>query len=120
MTNAEKKAAAEFRKEMKEKGILPPDKPRLNRKKFIEETERAWKERPNSFVWDHYIVRAVHLIMTQTEKRSTRPSLEAVGAAKVLATALRLQEFNEKLKKEGRSQYTVGELYEYVRDILEA
>lgn len=32
MTNRERKYRADLKKKMQEKGILPPDKPRLNRK----------------------------------------------------------------------------------------
>ena len=35
LTNKEKKSNAAFKKQMQEKGILPPDKPKLNRKKLI-------------------------------------------------------------------------------------
>ena len=37
MTRREKEARAQVKKELQEKGILPPDKPRLNRKKFVRE-----------------------------------------------------------------------------------
>lgn len=36
LTNKEKKLNAEAKKRLQEQGILPPDKPKLNRKKFIE------------------------------------------------------------------------------------
>ena len=34
MTNREKDERKRFKKNLQEKGIIPPDKPRLNRKKF--------------------------------------------------------------------------------------
>lgn len=37
LTNREKQERADFKRRMQEQGILPPDKPKLNRKKFIEE-----------------------------------------------------------------------------------
>ena len=37
LTNKEKQARAELKKRMQDKGVLPPDKPKLNRKKFIDE-----------------------------------------------------------------------------------
>ena len=45
LTNREKKDRAEFKKQMQEKGILPLDKPKLNRKKFIEEAREEWNGR---------------------------------------------------------------------------
>lgn len=44
---------------------------------------------------------------------------EAVGAAKVLQVAMKMQEFTAKLKEEGRDRYTTGELYEYLKETLE-
>lgn len=38
MTLAEKKMRKELRESLREQGILPPMKPRLNRKKFLLET----------------------------------------------------------------------------------
>ena len=46
--------------------------------------------------------------------------MEAVGAAKVLKLALRLRQFSEKLKSEGRNQYTITEKMQFIRDILDA
>ena len=45
LTNREKKDRAEFKKQMQEKGILPLDKPKLNRKKFIKEAREEWNGR---------------------------------------------------------------------------
>ena len=38
MTQREKDLRARTKKELQEQGVLPPDKPRLNRKKFARET----------------------------------------------------------------------------------
>ena len=42
LTNREKQYHAQLKKEMQEKGVIPPDKPRLNRKRFIEEARISW------------------------------------------------------------------------------
>lgn len=42
MTKAQKAMNAKIKKELQEKGIVPPDKPRLNRKKYIEEAREEW------------------------------------------------------------------------------
>ena len=42
LTNKEKQARAELKKRMQDKGVLPPDKPKLNRKKFIDEAREEW------------------------------------------------------------------------------
>ena len=44
MTNREKDERKRFKKSLQEKGIIPPDKPRLNRKKFAKEVCDEWKD----------------------------------------------------------------------------
>ena len=44
MTNREKEERKRFKKILQEDGILPPDKPRLNRKKFAQEVCDEWKD----------------------------------------------------------------------------
>lgn len=119
MTQREKKIRRELRKEWREQGILPPAKKPLNRKKFIEQARQSWNGRERSLIWDIYLMRAASEMMGKTDsKGNVHP--EAVGAAKVLMLAVRLQEFNAKLEEAGRSSYKVGELYEYVKEIFEA
>ena len=97
MSKREKVIRAKAKRELQKEGILPPNKPKLNRKKYIKEAEAAWDNRDkNMFGWEYYLVRGIYLIMMQREGLSTRSSLEAVGAAKVL------------------------NYYNYIKDILEA
>lgn len=119
MTAAQKKLRAQMKKELQAEGKLPLDKPRLNRKKFVEEARREWNFREDCLIWDLYIMEAISMMLGKTEK-SMRTSPEAVGVAKVLKLALRLKEFSDMLKREGRTKYTVGEQYEFVKDILDA
>lgn len=121
LTNREKRENAQIKKELQEKGIIPPDKKPLNRKGFIEEAKREWDSRgPGCYIWEAYLCEAATWVMTGTEGRTMRSSLEAVGAAKVIKIALRLREFSKKLEAEGRDTYKIVEKYEYIKDILEA
>lgn len=121
LTSREKRSNARIKKELQAEGVLPPDKPKLNRKKFIEEAMNEWNSRDKDvFVWELYLAEAFSLMLGHLEKRSLRTSLEAVGAAKVLKLALRLREFSKKLQGEGRDKYTAGEKYEFVKDIIDA
>ena len=121
LTSREKRSNARIKKELQAEGVLPPDKPKLNRKKFIEEAMNEWNSRDKDvFVWELYLAEAFSLMLGHVEKRSLRTSLEAVGAAKVLKLALRLREFSKKLQGEGRDKYTAGEKYEIVKDIIDA
>lgn len=120
MTIREKEERQAVKKCLQEQGILPPDKPKLNRKKYIEEAREEWNNRPADYIWELYLIRAFGYMLAKTEGRSRRLSLEAVGAAKVLKLALRLRQFRMKMEEEGRTEYTVGERLEYIRDILDA
>lgn len=120
MTNREKAENAKIKKELQEKGIIPQDKPRLNRKKFVDEAMEEWNNRPQCYMWEIYLIKAFGFIMAKTEGRNRRVSQEAVGAAKVLKLAVRLYQFHMKLKEEGRTEYKVIEQLEYIRDILDA
>lgn len=120
LTQKEKRRNAEVKKELQEKGIIPPDKPRLNRKKFVDGAMEEWNGRPQCCVWDLYLVQAFGFVLAKTEGRNFRVSQEAVGAAKVLKIAIRLRQFGDKLKEEGRTEYRAAEELEYIRDILEA
>lgn len=120
MTNREKAERARIKKELQEKGIIPPDKPRLNRKKFVDGALEEWNNRPQCCMWEVYLIKAFGFIMEKTEGRSLRVSQEAVGAAKVLKLAIRLYQFHMKLLEEGRTEYKVIEQLEYIKDILDA
>lgn len=121
LTNKEKKFNAEAKKRLQEQGILPPDKPKLNRKKFIEEARTEWNGRSNDcYIWEHYLMEAISYILCQREGVSSRASLEVVGAAKVLKLAMRLREFSEELKAKGEHEYKLADQYNYIKDILDA
>lgn len=121
LTSREKRSNARIKKELQAECVLPPDKPKLNRKKFIEEAMNEWNSRDKDvFVWELYLAEAFSLMLGHVEKNSLRASLEAVGAAKVLKIALRLREFSKKLQGEGHDKYTAGEKYEFVKDIIDA
>lgn len=121
LTNKEKQARADFKKRMQEQGILPQDKPKLNRKKFIEEARTEWNGRSSDcYIWEHYLMEAISYMLCQREGMSSRASLEAVGTAKVLKLAMRLREFSEELKAKGEQEYKLADQYNYIKDILDA
>lgn len=119
MTNREKQERAAMKKRLQAEGLIPPDKPRLNRKRFIEEAEAEWNGRDlECLIWDLYIMRALFYVMGHGRARGISP--EAVGAAKVLKVAMRLRRFELELKENGRDKYSYMEQYEYIKDILNA
>lgn len=120
MTQKEKKRNAEIKKELQGKGLIPPDKPKLNRKKFVDEAMEEWNGRQECHVWEYYLVEALSFVIGKKEGRNFRVSPEAVGAAKVMKLAVRLHQFSMKLRDEGRTEYKLSEQLEYIRDILDA
>lgn len=120
LTAREKKLRADAKKKMQEQGFLPPDKPRLNRKKYVEEARQEWNDKDKGFyAWELYLYEAVSIMLGATDRR-LRVSPEAVGVAKCLKLAIRLKEFSDKLKAEGRTQYNLKEQIDFIKDILEA
>lgn len=121
LSNREKRLREEVRKELQDKGMLPPDKPRLNRKKFVEGAEAAWNARDmECHIWEVYLMQAFGYVLAHIGRRGTSPTLEAVGAAKVLMVALRLREFDKMLNELGQEQYKLIDQYKFVKDILDA
>ena len=47
LTNKEKALKAKVKKELQEQGLLPPDKPRLNRRKFAKEAAEQFDKEIN-------------------------------------------------------------------------
>lgn len=118
MTQKEKDFNRKYKKELQEKGLIPPDKKRLNRKKFIDEAVSEWNDRDSDcYIWDFYLMRAVGY-MTAQVGRNLNPTPEAVGVAKLLKAAMKLKEFQDKIKSEGCEDYTITEEYEYIKEVL--
>ena len=118
MTAKEIREKAEIKKRLQEEGILQTDKPRLDRKRFVEEAERQLRE------WDSwsmlpYLTWGL-LEMLEKRERSGRYSLEAVGAAKAIRLAIERAAFEKEKREAGKSAYTASELYERVKDIYDA
>lgn len=120
MTDKEKALKAKIKKDMQEKGIIPLDKPKLNRKKYVEEARKEWNGKDKDYhAWEIYLYEAISLMLGKVD-RNLRVTQEAVGVAKCLKLALRLKEFHDKLKAEGRKEYTLGEKLEFIKDIVDA
>lgn len=120
MTNREKQLKAKMKKDMQDRGLIPPDKPKLNRKKFIDEAGEEWNSKDKDcYIWDIYLYEAISIMLGHIDK-NLRASPEAVGVAKCLKLAIRLREFSNKLEAEGRKTYTLKEKADYIEDILKA
>lgn len=108
LTNKEKAERARLKKQMQEKGILPPDKKRLNRRKFAKEVQRDWESnRPHA----GYLSIACQWMMPSPKGQVTP---ETVGVLKAMKIAMEIQCFEQELAMKGEHTYSVMDLYEQV------
>lgn len=110
LTKKEIALRAEAKKRLQEEGILPPDKPRLNRKKFAREVFEEF-EQMEVFAADLYLRRAIGCMVSAD---MPRVSEEQVGVLKLMKLAIETQKFMKALEAEGRTQYTIGEYVDKV------
>lgn len=110
LTKKEIALRAEAKKRLQEEGILPPDKARLNRKKFAREVMAEFRAM-DVLAADLYLHRAIGCMVSED---MTRVSEEQVGVLKLLKIAVETQKFMKALEAEGRTQYTIGEYVDKV------
>ena len=110
LTQREKAERAAIKKQLQVDGVLPPDKPRLNRKKFARE---VWKDFSEMDVYtaDFYLRKA---IMATVGPELHEVTSEQVGILKLMKLAVETDRFMQQLKTEGREQYSIGEYVEKV------
>lgn len=117
LTAREKAERARIRRELREEGLLPPKKKPLNRKKFCEEAEADLRTLD---LMDVGIMHCLYWGLLEMIHHGGCDK-EAVGAAKAVKLAMRRYDFERARRAEGGpGKYTVGELYEAVKDIYDA
>lgn len=110
LTQAQKAANARIKKKFQEEGLIPPDKPRLNRKAFA---AQVWKEFEElDVITADLCLRKAIGCMVGPDMRKVTP--EEVGVLKLMKIAVETARFMEALKAEGRDQYTIGEFIDKV------
>lgn len=108
LTQREKALNARVKKQLQEEGVLPPDKPKLNRKKFAKEVITEWENTEGPLY--AYVVSAIGWMLPSKEPlRPVTP--EQVGALKVLKLALEIKKFEDTLP-EGTYKYSANDLFE--------
>lgn len=110
LTQREKAERARIKKKLQEDGVLPPDKPRLNRKKFAREVLAEFGAM-DAYSADLYLRQAIGCMVSPDMNRVAE---EEVGVLKLLKIAVESERFSKALEAEGRSQYTIGEYAEKV------
>lgn len=106
LTNKEKKENREVKAYLREQGVLPPVKKKLNRKKFAQEVREDF-----SFLNERidlvYLRRAINLMLPLESEKSI--SLETVGVLKTVKLAAEIKRYEQKLKKQGFNSYNSNE-----------
>lgn len=101
MTRREKEQRAKIKKELQKEGLLPPDKPRLNRKKFAEESRMAFDQEislmdPQDVFWFDM---ALTIVVSGT---SVLPvTSEQIGVLKAMRIAVELKRWRQKMRGSG-------------------
>lgn len=114
MTQKEKKLRQEARDELRAKGILPPVKPRLNRKKFAKEVIDEFKYF-DSFDGIVYISQAIsYMIPGEKSIDIFGITPEQVGVLKMMKIACEIKKFEDEKRRIGESHYKFKEIYENV------
>ena len=113
LTQREKAERAVIRNKLREDGLLPPIKPRLNRKKFAREAWEAFDAfyKAEPIRAELSLLKAIGFMVGPEMKEV---SSEEVGVLKLLKLAVEYNAFLEKLETEGRTTYTYGELIDEV------
>lgn len=124
LNNKEKKQNQIIKKKLQEEGILPPDKPRLNRKKFAIETQEEFKKslEKNDIYYNYFaLLQCLSLLTPSIYENGTcaKITAEEVGALKVMKMFTEKIKFIEEKRSMGITSWTVGEEYEaYVKKIM--
>ena len=113
LTQREKAERAAAKKRLRAEGVPPPDKPRLNRKRFARETwtefEAFYTSEP---IWAEIsLIKAIGFMVGPDMMKVTP---EEIGVFKLLKLAVEYDAFLKKLETEGRTTYNYGELIDKV------
>ncbi len=119
MTAEQKRIRAEVKKDLQQKGLLPPAKKPLNRKRFVAEARDILRAETDWYQLNYYLHWALIEMMGHMGSNYTL-DLEAVGAAKVIHLAKRRMDFEAEQKAQGKDEWTVGEMCDAVMDIYNA
>jgi len=111
LTQREKAERAAFKKQMQEKGVFPPDKPRLNRKKFAKEVLAEFNNEFGGIEDTLYLYKAIGCMVGPSMREVTS---EEVGVLKLLKIAIETKRFMKGLYGEGCRQYTIEEYLDKV------
>lgn len=125
LTNVEKNYRRAIKKKLQAEGMLPPDKPKLNRKKFAEDTLKEWKDLRNDigvFESNYYLFEGMIYmkpILNENGKCVSRVSSEQIGVLKCFKLAIEACKFEKAKQAEGIKSWSIEDEFNgYVKDII--
>ena len=113
MTKKERKELAKVKKRLQAEGVLQPDKPRLNRKKFAREVNEELEELEIGGITDISLILNVLAMMTRSGEYGGITS-EDIGILKLKKCVV---EIKKAMQVEQRGCFTVGELYKICEEV---
>lgn len=117
LTNAEKKRNAQVRKELRAAGVIPPVKPRLNRKKFADEVDALWDAEMGDYGAGFYLATVIGFTLGRI-KGSGHVTEEDIGVLKLMRAAVEYRRMAGAAEASGQP-LTIGQLYDGIRRIME-
>lgn len=115
LTKREKALRAKVRQELKAKGVIPPDKPRLNRKKFANDVREEWKAAEGPLY--AYVMASIGWMLPD-ESGIFPVTPEQLGVLKLLKIALATKAFEEALPEDVHKYNFVDFYHEVIEPII--
>lgn len=116
LTNAEKKLNKETMAKLRNTGVLPPVKPRLNRNKFAKEVIQEYEDAIGNYGDARYLFRAINFMlpMSAISQKGLRIKIspEEIGVLKMLKIAMEIKKFEVDLRAKGEEEYNIMDLFE--------
>lgn len=119
LTQQEKRERAMVKRELQEAGILPPDKPRLNRKRFKAEVQAAWDSEMNlASLSDALLLsRAITWMLADVPSQPVTP--EQIGLLKAMKIALELKRMYQRADGDGPGRFTMKDEYDHIKPVMD-
>lgn len=119
LTQREKRERAMAKRDLQEAGLLPPDKPRLNRKRFKEEVQAAWNSEMNLASPSDvlFLSRAIIWMLADTPSQPVTP--EQVGLLKTMKIALEFKRMYQRADGDGSGRHTLKDEYDQIKPIMD-
>ena len=114
MTKKERKERAAIKKRLQAEGVIPLDKPKVNRKKYVAEISDKLTEKGAGYDFVSRV--AMHIIsdVKAYAGLEARISDDTLAYARAIDLVMREAEFVKKLRAEGKETYSMDEYYKEV------